>query len=169
AEDGYRVIARSGVGLANQWPLRRNVWPGNDFRIRKALQIGIDRDQIIKDLYTDNWSVASSVLSPGTLGYLDLSKEVAFDPGRANALLDESGFTGRDADGYRVKDGRRLKLRTYVDVFDNTAKALFQHIQAQFKTLGVQLVLEETDYTSYGPTVNADPAVNFTRTGWPHP
>jgi len=169
AKDGYRVIARSGVGLANQWPLRQNVWPGNDFRIRKALQIGIDRDQIIKDLYTENWSVASSVLSPGTLGYLDLSKEIAFDPGRANALLDEAGFTGRDADGYRVKDGRRLKLRTYVDVFDNTAKALFQHIQAQFKTLGVQLVLEETDYTSYGPTVNADPAVNFTRTGWPHP
>jgi peptide/nickel transport system substrate-binding protein len=169
ADDGYTVVARSGVGLANQWPLRQNVWPGDDPNVRKALQIGIDREQIIEDLYTENWSAATSVLSPGTLGYADLSEEFAYDPDRAGQLLDEAGFTERDADGYRVRDGRLLSLKTYVDVFDSTAKALFQHVQAQFKDLGVELVIDETDYSSYGQTVNADPAVNFTRTGWPHP
>ncbi|SEE71599.1 ABC transporter substrate-binding protein [Jiangella alba] len=169
ADDGYTIVARSGVGLANQWPLRQNVWPGDDPDVRKALQLAVDREQIIEDLYTENWSAATSVLAPGTAGYTDLSAEIGYDPERAATLLDEAGFAERDADGYRVRDGRRLSLKTYVDVFDNTAKALFQHIQAQFKDLGVEVVIDETDYSSYGQTVNADPAVNFTRTGWPHP
>ncbi|GIE99558.1 ABC transporter substrate-binding protein [Paractinoplanes rishiriensis] len=166
---GFTVVARSGVGLTNQWPLRQNVWPGDDVNVRKALQIGIDRDRIIKDLYTGNWSAATGVLSPGTLGYTDASAQLAYDKDKAGQLLDQSGFTARDAEGYRTKDGRRLKLRTYVDVYDSTAKALFQHAQAQVKELGIELEIDETDYGSYSRTVTADPLVNFTRSGWPHP
>ncbi|MET0416173.1 MAG: ABC transporter substrate-binding protein, partial [Actinoplanes sp.] len=166
---GWTVVARSGVGLTNQWPIRLNVWPGDDLGVRKALQIGIDRERIVQDLYTPNWSAASGVLSPGTLGYTDASAALAYDKDGAGKLLDGSGFTGRDADGYRVKDGRRLKLKTYVDVYDSTAKALFQHIQAQVKELGIELEIDETDYGSYSRTITADPLVNFTRSGWPHP
>jgi peptide/nickel transport system substrate-binding protein len=54
-------------------------------------------------------------------------------------------------------------------VYDSTAKPLFQHIQAQVKELGIELEIDETDYSSYSRIVTADPLVNFTRTGWPHP
>src|SRR5690606_18797123 len=82
------------------------------------------------------------------------------------ALLDEAGWTERDADGYRTKDGERLSILTYVDVFDSTAKPLFQLIQWQLEQIGVELVIKETDYANYSATLE-DPAIGARRNGWP--
>ena len=134
AEQGYEVVAATGVGLSNQWFIRQDAAPYlKDERVRKALLVGIDRETIVEDLYTDSWSAATSVLSPGTVGYKDQSAKLAYDPDAANQLLDEAGWTERNAEGFRTKDGRQLDVLTYVDVFDNTAPALFQSIQVQLK------------------------------------
>jgi len=170
AAQGYDVVARSGVGLSNQWFIRQTAAPYlKDQRVRQALQIGIDRQQIVKDLYTPNWSAATSVLSPGTVGYKDESAKLAYDPDAAGKLLDEAGWTGRDGSGYRTKDGQRLDILTYIDVFDNTAPALYQAIQAQLKTIGVNLIVRQTDYSSYNAKAWGNPKVATLRTGWPDP
>jgi peptide/nickel transport system substrate-binding protein len=170
AAKGYDVVATSGVGLSNQWFIRQTAAPYlKDERVRKALQIGIDRQAIVKDLYTPNWSAATSVLSPGTVGYKDLSAQLAYDPDQANQLLDEAGWTTRNAAGFRTKGGQQLDILTYIDVFDNTAPALFQAIQAQLKKIGVNLVVRQTDYSSYNAKAWANPKVAVLRTGWPDP
>ena len=166
---GFEIVAGTGVGLSNQWFLRSSAPFLDDVRVRHALQHLIDRDTIVDSLYTDSWSPATSVLAPGTFGYEDVSDGFAFDPGTAAALLDEAGFTGRDGDGYRTKDGARLTLKTYIDVYDNTAKSLFQAIQQQLKDAGIDLQLHELDYSTYWGTAFKDPEVGFLRVGWPHP
>ena len=166
---GFEIVAKTGVGLSNQWFLRSSAPFLDDVRVRQALLHVIDRDQIVDSLYTDSWSPATSVLSPGSFGYVDLSEEFAFDPDAAAALLDEAGFTERDAEGYRTRDGERLTLKTYIDVYDNTAKSLFQAIQSQLKEAGIELTLHELDYSTYWSTAFADPEVAFLRVGWPHP
>ena len=163
---GFHVVARSGVGLVNQWALRQVAPIVQDVNVRRAIQHGIDREALVKDLYTKNWGAAKSLLSPGTLGYKDKSAQFAFDPEQSAKLLDESGWTTKDDAGYRTKDGKRLVIETYIDVFDTTARGLFQAIQAQLKEIGIELDIKETDYSSYG-TKATGPTTAALRTGWP--
>ena len=163
---GLEVVSVQGVGNSNVWDLRQSAPFLEDVRVRQALQHGIDRDQIISDLYTENWNKATSILTPGSLGYKDESEKLAFDPDKSNQLLDDAGWTGRDADGFRTRDGEQLHILTYVDVYDSTSKPLFQLIQWQLKQLGVNLEIKETDYANYS-TVLADPSVGARRNGWP--
>ena len=169
ADDGYQIIAKSGVGLVNQWIFQQTAPFLDEELVRKALLVGTDRQQILDDVYTENWHAATSVLSPGTFGYEDVSAQFAFDADQANAYLDEAGFTDRDADGYRTRDGERLTIKTYVDVYEISAKPLFQAIQHQWKQLGVELVIGEIDYSSYWSTAFSDPNTGTLRVGWPHP
>ncbi|MBM3715370.1 MAG: ABC transporter substrate-binding protein, partial [Actinobacteria bacterium] len=80
----------------------------------------------------------------------------AFDPDAANALLDEAGWTGRDADGFRTKDGQRLTARwiAWTPVPDDRA-ALANAIQSDLRAVGFDLqreVLEPGAYNEqYGP------------------
>lgn len=169
ADDGYEIIAKSGVGLVNQWIFQQTAPFLDEELVRKALLVGTDRQQILDDVYTENWHAATSVLSPGTFGYEDVSAGFAFDADEANSYLDEAGFTERDADGYRTRDGERLSIKTYVDVYEISAKPLFQAIQHQWKQLGVELIIGEIDYSSYWSTAFSDPSTGVLRVGWPHP
>ncbi|MEE1621880.1 ABC transporter substrate-binding protein [Zafaria sp. J156] len=163
---GFEVVARQGVGNANVWDLKQSAPFLDDVRVRQALQHGIDRQQIIDDLYTENWSAATSIITPGSVGYKDVSELFEYDAERSNALLDDAGWTERDADGYRTKDGEQLRILTYVDVYDSTAKPLFQLVQWQLKAIGVNLDIKETDYANYS-SVYSDPNVGALRNGWP--
>jgi peptide/nickel transport system substrate-binding protein len=163
---GFEVVARQGVGNANVWDLKQASPFLDDVRVRQALQHGIDRQQIIDDLYTENWSAATSVITPGSVGYEDVSDLFAYDADKSNSLLDEAGWDKRDADGFRTKDGEQLKILTYVDVYDSTAKPLFQLVQWQLKQIGVNLDIKETDYANYA-SVYTDPSVGALRNGWP--
>jgi peptide/nickel transport system substrate-binding protein len=169
ADAGYEVVAGTGVGLSNQWFLRPSAPFLDDIKVRQALQHVIDRDSIVENQYTESWTPATSVLAPGTFGYVDESAKFDYDLDEANALLDAAGFTERDSDGYRTKDGERLVVKTYIDVYDNTAKSLFQAIQNQFVDAGIDLTLNELDYSTYWATAFADPEVAALRVGWPHP
>ncbi|MFT4233880.1 MAG: ABC transporter substrate-binding protein [Microbacterium sp.] len=168
ADGDYQVIAAQGLGATNQWYLRLSVPALQDVRVRQALQSGINRQQIIDELYTDNWQVAKSVVTEDTFGFKDESDKLVYDPDKSNELLDEAGWTERDADGYRTKDGERLTLHTVIDVYDSTAKPLYQLVQAQLKTLGIELDLREADYSQVSEAYSAED-VAATRSGWPYP
>lgn len=164
--EGFQVLGLQGAGQTNTWILKQQVPVLQDLRVRQAILSAIDREQIIDDLYTDNWTTASSFVTEDAFGYKDESAALDYDADRANDLLDEAGWTERDADGYRVKDGERLHIKTVIDVYDATAPPLFQLIAWQLKQVGIELELTEVDYANVA-TAYADPEVGILRTGWP--
>lgn len=166
AARGFQVVGVRTPGAANFLEVRFKADFVDDIRVRRALLRGIDRQEIVSKLYTDNWKAAQSVLSPGTIGFKDESAKFAYDPAVSNRLLDEAGWTGRNPQGIRTKDGKALAFNIYVDVYDNTSRPLYQLIQWQLSKIGVQLTIKETDYSSY-PTVSSDPSVALRRNGWP--
>ncbi|NKF32349.1 ABC transporter substrate-binding protein, partial [Pseudomonas sp. BGM005] len=92
-----------------------------------------------------------SVLGSTTPGYdASLEGTWAFDQGAANALLDEAGWTERDSDGIRMKDGQRLSARwiAWTPVPDDKA-ALANAIQSDLKGIGFEVVREVLEPGAY--------------------
>ncbi|SNT53689.1 peptide/nickel transport system substrate-binding protein [Actinomadura meyerae] len=119
-----------------------------DERVRVALQRSLDMDAIVKSVYMGRASRAWSLLSPATVGYEP--KTVGswpYDPALSARLLDQAGWTGRDAEGFRTKDGRRLTLRWpyQAQLFRDRRDVLAQAIQAQAKRVGIHVDLRSVD------------------------
>ncbi|MGS2643704.1 ABC transporter substrate-binding protein [Streptosporangium sp. G12] len=88
--------------------------PFDDRRVREAFRDAVDVDAVLTSVYQGTAKRAWSVIGQGSPQFYDPSLEKTFgdDPARANRLLDEAGWKERDAEGFRVKDGKRLTVRT---------------------------------------------------------
>ncbi|WP_462187641.1 MULTISPECIES: ABC transporter substrate-binding protein [unclassified Frankia] len=132
--------------------------PFSDERVRKAVQRAVDVDTIVKTVYAGQYARAWSTLTPKNIAY-DPSLEKAFphDVAAANKLLDEAGYTGRDADGYRTKNGARLVLDwPYVGAFNREQRDIVsQAVQADLKKAGIATKLYSMDSGAYTTQRNA--------------
>jgi len=70
-----------------------------DPRVRRALLLAIDRNDVVARVYRGHGAVASQYVHPVVFGYDPALAPLAFDPERARALLAEAGF----ADGFSVE------------------------------------------------------------------
>lgn len=86
--------------------------PFDDLKVRQAFREAVDVDAVLDGVYRGTATRAWSVIGPTSPFYdKTLEKTYGGDAAKANRLLDEAGWTGRDADGFRTKDGRRLTVR----------------------------------------------------------
>ncbi|WP_328396417.1 ABC transporter substrate-binding protein [Nocardia sp. NBC_00416] len=93
---------------------------------------------------------------------------VRYDPAESGRLLDEAGWGARDSEGFRTKDGERLSVLSYVDVYDHTARPMYELIQRQLRRVGIDLEVRQTDFANY-PTASVADEVGLRRNGWPTP
>lgn len=83
--------------------------PFTDPRVRQALAHAVDREGLVRSIRFGEVRVKTDFLASNTRFYDPaFSGALTYDVARANALLDEAGWTGRDAEGFRTKDGKRL-------------------------------------------------------------
>ncbi len=138
-------------GAANRIELNSGQAPFDDERVREAFIRAVEVDEGIDALFFGTAERSFSPLS--SVEALAYSDEALFEPDldRANALLDEAGWTERDADGYRVKDGARLTLRFPVSTNQSipAEQSLFEQVQATAKAAGFDVVIELLDLSSW--------------------
>ena len=67
--------------------------PLNDVRVRRAIGHAIDRKAFIDGAQEGLGRAIGSHFAPTDLGYMDLTKQSAYDPEKAKALLKEAGIT----------------------------------------------------------------------------
>ncbi|MET8796484.1 ABC transporter substrate-binding protein [Nocardia sp. NPDC004568] len=164
--DGYRLIAPTFFGSVWGLQLRLTAPHLDDIRVRRALTHGIDRRDILATNYPSGaWTEAKSTFNEIVPGTLDLRDRFAYDPALAERLLDEAGWTGRDRDGYRTKNGAQLSFLIYPSVFITTSEADLQLIAQQWRRIGVRLRIEGTDFSNYS-TVTAQPDVPLYENHW---
>ncbi|WP_214103056.1 ABC transporter substrate-binding protein [Acrocarpospora catenulata] len=125
-----------------------------DQKVRQAFRDGIDFATIVGKLYFGTFDPAYSPISPATHGY-DAATETQWrhDPTGAARLLDEAGWTGKDAEGYRTKDGKRLTVRwPFLKSFAREQRGtLAEQVQAEAKKLGFDVVFTDVTPTDFAP------------------
>lgn len=138
-------------GASNRIELNSSKAPFNDVKVREAFIRSANVDDAVTSLFqgtaTRSYSALSSV-EPLAVSQPEL---FGYDQKAANALLDSAGWTQRDSDGYRVKDGVRLSVQFPVSTNQSipAEQSLFEQIQATAKQTGFDVVLEPTDLGSW--------------------
>lgn len=150
AEKNHNIkvsLWQSGIGsqmaLLPNLNVENKTWRGvlRDVRFRRALSLGINREEINQQFYFGLAHPSSnSVLPDSPLHKPEYSEAWAqFDPEKANAILDEMGLEKRDGSGIRLlPDGMPAEL--IVESAGATEEAdLLQLITVYWKELGIKV------------------------------
>lgn len=115
------------------------VAPFDDPRVRRALNLAIDRDEIVTAVYFGN-AVPGGPLSPGLDAWaLDTSEFACYahDPAAARALLAEAGYP----------DGFELEILTFGTI--KVVSDLAQVLQAQLTEVGIDTTVNVAEFGTF--------------------
>src|SRR5699024_2442341 len=138
-------------GAANRLELNSSQAPFDDVLVREAFMRSVDVDGGIEALYFDTAPRSHSLLSSvEPLGYSDESLFTQ-DVEQANELLDEAGWTERDDDDVRMKDGERLEIVMPVSTNQSVPaeQSLFEQFQSQASDVGFDMQINLLDLSSW--------------------
>lgn len=164
-QEGLTVETPRYLGFVNGYALNTSVAPFDDIKVRQAVQHGIDRDEILSTVYTEDWHAAESFFQSTVPEATDHTADFAYDPEAAASLLDEAGWV-KGADGVRTKDGKKLSLTLCPNPYLQASQSVDELVDQQLTALGFEVNLETYDVPTYGQKVigNATvPATEITR------
>ncbi|PWI32050.1 peptide ABC transporter substrate-binding protein [Vibrio albus] len=105
-----------GLNQTSKDPVKRELFANKDFRI--ALSYAIDREGISETIYSGVTDPYQAAPSPGSAFYDEkfATQYTAYNPEKANQMLDAIGLNKRDDEGYRLdKTGQRLRIQALFD------------------------------------------------------
>lgn len=143
AQPGLVLTARIRMGAPSR-PIAFNTQkpPFDDILVRRAAARALNRDGIARIAGFGLYQPTANFLSVTTKFYDGAAaSQIAYDPDVANKLLDQAGWTGRDGDGYRTKNGTRLAARIAVTPAILSIPVIAQ-VQADMRTVGFALTLD---------------------------
>jgi peptide/nickel transport system substrate-binding protein len=119
-----------------------------DARFRKALSMGINRDEIIQTVY---FGFASLPLR-------DVGEEASkYDVDAANKLLDEIGLTNKDANGFRTgADGKALTILLEHGAHAPDLAPVAEVVAEDLKKIGINMQVKKIDTTLWGTRMGAN-------------
>ncbi|WP_457108007.1 peptide ABC transporter substrate-binding protein [Methylobacterium sp. P5_C11] len=107
----------------------------SDPKVCQAINLLVDRKSIETYIYGRTGKATANTVN-GPERFVSKAMQFAFDPARANALLDEAGWK-KGSDGIRAKDSKKLKL-----LFQTSINAPRQKTQAIIKQAAAKAGIE---------------------------
>jgi ABC-type transport system substrate-binding protein len=135
------------------YTFNQNIEPFGDVRVRRALQMAVDRKAMLDALFDGRGVVVHGILPPGLVGHNPNLPEIPYDPAAAKALLAEAGYP----------DGFEMTVSQITDQTDTLARnELFQAMMAE---IGVKVKIDLMDEAAWY-AVRADGALPMYTTVW---
>ncbi|GAA1462527.1 ABC transporter substrate-binding protein [Nocardiopsis exhalans] len=148
----HSLLTSEAPGAVYSLFLNHAEGPLSDVRVREALMRSIRMDELVDAVYFGEYERSWSFLSPATPGHDgSLRGTWEHDPDAVAELLDEAGWTGRDAEGYRTRHGERLTLDwPYAPpLMREEREVLGQGIQNDARLAGIEIRFRAEDPGTY--------------------
>jgi len=143
---GFQLEKYVTPGRPQQLTFNTSAGPFVDEKVRQAFAYSLDRKSLVETIgqgvipYEGNGGVSQS-----TPGYSQAAADrYSLDTDTADGLLDAAGWTGRDADGYRTKDGATLDVVLPYgagSIVNADGASILQGLQEQAKATGFKVEL----------------------------
>ncbi len=128
--------------------------PFDDREVRRALTMGIDREELIRTVWGGYAQECTSPIVPLLWAYDPDITALPFDPARARAVLEERGYRDGNGDGVLERDGVPLEVELVVNDAQNRVDVV-TIVQAQLKRIGVKVNLRVMEFGAYQDRVLA--------------
>ncbi|MBQ7478955.1 MAG: ABC transporter substrate-binding protein [Selenomonadaceae bacterium] len=115
-----------------------------DPAVRKAISMGIDKENFVAALLDGNGFVANGVFPDGSAFGGDRVKAEKYDPEGAKAVLEQAGWVDADGDGIREKEGRKLVVKWLTYPSRQELPLLAESAQSTLKDIGISLDINNT-------------------------
>lgn len=155
---GIEHIDAPRPGSVNRIELNSGQTPFDDIRVREAFIRAVDPDPGIESLYLGTAARSASPLASTEPTAISDASLFEADPKAAEQLLDKAGWTEKNSDGVRVKDGKTLTVRFPVSTNQSVAaeQSLFEQIQANTAAVGFDVVLTPVDLSTWYGALGAN-------------
>jgi ABC-type transport system substrate-binding protein len=135
-DDRYQALSSLGfgytyIGYNNRHPILK------DRRVRKALGMAIDVDQIIKYILYDEAERVTGPYPKNTDWYDQSIAPLPYDPQGALRILEELGWK-KNADGWLEKDGKIFEFNLVTNHGNPIRKAIMTIVQNDWRKIGVK-------------------------------
>ncbi|MGN6030662.1 MAG: ABC transporter substrate-binding protein [Thermomicrobiales bacterium] len=112
-----------------------------DVRVRQAMMWALDRDLMVETIWAGYAVRADGPQPPLSPAYApdEITSIYTFDPDKANALLDEAGWT-RSGDNVREKDGVKFSFEFIYDDPSAINQQLIPYLQQAWQAVGIEIV-----------------------------
>lgn len=95
-----------------------------DKEIRKALNLGTDKEEILKETLAGNGKIIDSPLMPEIYGFATPSKVYEFNIEKAKETLEKAGFKDENNDGFREKTIEKIPAFRFSSVLNTGSQGL---------------------------------------------
>lgn len=121
-----------------------HIEPFQNIKVRKAVQMAIDRQAILDALYGGRGQVEQGILPHGVIGFNEKLSEISYDPEGAKALLKEAGY----------ENGFTMELAADSSASDTMTMAL-EIIKDQLSAVGINAEIKNYDESTWLETRKA--------------
>ena len=118
--------------------LNENVEPLNDVRVRKALQMALDREVLLDAVYSGRGKVENGIFPHGLNGFNPDLPDIPYDPEQAKELLREAGYE----DGFELTISMRNTSTPLYVTLSELAAGMWEKIGVKAQVS----VLSESDF-----------------------
>ncbi|MFE3572897.1 nickel ABC transporter substrate-binding protein [Lysinibacillus sp. NPDC059133] len=142
--------------------------PLAELKVRQAIQYAVNKEQMVESITHGTEKVANTLFWDA-IPYANIElKPILFNPEKAEQLLDEAGWTLKNGDKIRSKNGQPLTLDLIYIATDAIQKPMAELMQGELAKIGVQLKLEGADVmVGLQKLMDNQVDINFWRTNGP--
>jgi peptide/nickel transport system substrate-binding protein len=156
-EQSVNLVTQPGLAVSGV-SLPCDVKPFDDVRVRRALNLAVDKEAINKALFQGLADVMTSPLPPAQWGFDKSIKGYGYDPDQAKKLLAEAG----------IQPGFRVEFLTYNSPrgYNSAGADLAVAIQGYLRRVGIETDLRRMDMGAFLSTVRSGKYEGIKMQGW---
>lgn len=120
-----------------------------DKKVRQALAYGLNRQGFVDSYFKGYADVCRVPIAKASWAYSEEGVNLyEYNPEKANQLLDEAGWIRNDKDGYRYKDGKKLKIHWMTYTGSRYVESLIPIVKENWKDIGVEVIPELMEFAT---------------------